>query len=206
MQFGLRVICGRVLLLACMYCKCVSSLCVAESGESTLQKRPCTRDSLRKSLSLRTHVKTHRGRTCLRGIDQRKTVVTMSIHIVALGSECPGGARPGEEAMGQGQLQGGLLWSYLGHGAVAGGPEETSLSNSAFMEYTSRVFGDVTVVVQDCPSWVCVCVCVCVCVKYILKIMVVLKRNLEEHQNLQLICQRTNHSQRQTDIIPTDKI
>ncbi|XP_021466215.1 rho-related BTB domain-containing protein 3 isoform X1 [Oncorhynchus mykiss] len=77
----------------------------------------------------------------------------MSIHIVALGSECPGGARPGEEAMGQGQLQGGLLWSYLGHGAVAGGPEETSLSNSAFMEYTSRVFGDVTVVVQDCPSW-----------------------------------------------------
>ncbi|XP_020339443.1 rho-related BTB domain-containing protein 3 [Oncorhynchus tshawytscha] len=77
----------------------------------------------------------------------------MSIHIVALGSECPGGARPGEEAMGQGQLQGGLLWSYLGHGAVAGGPEESSLSNSAFMEYTSRVFGDVTVVVQDCPSW-----------------------------------------------------
>ncbi|XP_029549122.1 rho-related BTB domain-containing protein 3 isoform X2 [Salmo trutta] len=55
--------------------------------------------------------------------------------------------------MGQGQLQGGLLWSYLGHGAVAGGPEESSLSNSAFMEYTSRVFGDVTVVVQDCPSW-----------------------------------------------------
>ncbi|KAK6321006.1 hypothetical protein J4Q44_G00079820 [Coregonus suidteri] len=55
--------------------------------------------------------------------------------------------------MGQGQLQGGLLWSYLGHGAVAGGPEESSLSNPAFMEYTSRVFGDVTVVVQDCPSW-----------------------------------------------------
>ncbi|XP_064823852.1 rho-related BTB domain-containing protein 3-like isoform X3 [Oncorhynchus masou masou] len=77
----------------------------------------------------------------------------MSIHIVALGSECPGGARPGEEAMGQGQLQGGLLWSYLGHGAVAGGPDESSLSNSAFMEYTSRVFGDVAVVVQDCPSW-----------------------------------------------------
>ncbi|XP_041748057.1 rho-related BTB domain-containing protein 3 [Coregonus clupeaformis] len=77
----------------------------------------------------------------------------MSIHIVALGSESPGGVGPGEEAMGQGQLQGGLLWSYLGHGAVAGGPEESSLSNPAFMEYTSRVFGDVTVVVQDCPSW-----------------------------------------------------
>ncbi|CAB1315425.1 unnamed protein product [Coregonus sp. 'balchen'] len=77
----------------------------------------------------------------------------LSIHIVALGSESPGGVGPGEEAMGQGQLQGGLLWSYLGHGAVAGGPEESSLSNPAFMEYTSRVFGDVTVVVQDCPSW-----------------------------------------------------
>uniref|UniRef100_A0A8C8BUY2 BTB domain-containing protein n=1 Tax=Oncorhynchus tshawytscha TaxID=74940 RepID=A0A8C8BUY2_ONCTS len=77
----------------------------------------------------------------------------MSIHIVALGSECPGGVGPGEEAMGQGQLQGGLLWSYLGHGAMAGGPEESSLSNPAFMEYTSHVFGDVTVVVQDCPSW-----------------------------------------------------
>ncbi|XP_062313510.1 rho-related BTB domain-containing protein 3 isoform X1 [Osmerus eperlanus] len=78
----------------------------------------------------------------------------MSIHIVALGSECPGGVGPGEEAMGQGQLQGGLLWSYLGHGAVAGPRDlERSLSNPAFMEYTSRVFGDVTVVVRDCPSW-----------------------------------------------------
>ncbi|CAG5983353.1 unnamed protein product [Menidia menidia] len=78
----------------------------------------------------------------------------LSIHIVALGSECPGGVGPGEEIMGQGQLQGGLLWSYLGHGALVGpcGMED-SLQNPAFMEYTSRVFGDVTVVVRDCPSW-----------------------------------------------------
>lgn len=65
--------------------------------------------------------------------------------------------------MGQGQLQGGLLWSYLGHGALVGPCDlESSLHNPAFMEYTSRVFGDVTVVVRDCPSWVrdqwCVCV------------------------------------------------
>uniref|UniRef100_A0A3Q2R2Z2 Uncharacterized protein n=1 Tax=Fundulus heteroclitus TaxID=8078 RepID=A0A3Q2R2Z2_FUNHE len=78
-----------------------------------------------------------------------------SIHIVALGSECPGGVGPGEEPMGQGQLQGGLLWSYLGQGATVGPCDlEGSLHNPAFMEYTSRVFGDVAVVVRDCPSWV----------------------------------------------------
>ncbi|TWW61726.1 Rho-related BTB domain-containing protein 3 [Takifugu flavidus] len=77
-----------------------------------------------------------------------------SIHIVALGSECPGGVGQGEEILGQGQLQGGLLWSYLGHGALVGHCDlEDSLHNPAFMEYTSRVFGDVTVVVRDCPSW-----------------------------------------------------
>lgn len=78
-----------------------------------------------------------------------------SIHIVALGSECPGGVGQGEEILGQGQLQGGLLWSYLGHGALVGHCDlEDSLHNPAFMEYTSRVFGDVTVVVRDCPCWV----------------------------------------------------
>uniref|UniRef100_A0A8C3A5B8 Rho related BTB domain containing 3 n=1 Tax=Cyclopterus lumpus TaxID=8103 RepID=A0A8C3A5B8_CYCLU len=60
-----------------------------------------------------------------------------SIHIVALGSECPGGL------------------GYLGQGALVGPCDlESSMHNPAFMEYTSRVFGDVTVVVRDCPSWV----------------------------------------------------
>ncbi|KAJ3601896.1 hypothetical protein NHX12_029657 [Muraenolepis orangiensis] len=78
-----------------------------------------------------------------------------SIHIVALGSECPGGTGPGEDGpMGQGQLQGGLLWSYLGQGAEVGPRDpENGPHHPAFMEYTSRVFGDVAVVVQDCPSW-----------------------------------------------------
>lgn len=74
---------------------------------------------------------------------------------MALGSECPTGVGAGEEVLGQGQLQGGLLWSYLGHSALVGPCDlENSLHNPAFMEYTSRVFGDVTVVVRDCPSWV----------------------------------------------------
>lgn len=81
-----------------------------------------------------------------------------SIHIVALGSECPGGVGAGDETAGPGQVQGGLLWSYLGHGARELDPNSMTPSrhplNPAFMEYQSRVFGDVRVMVRDCPSWV----------------------------------------------------
>uniref|UniRef100_A0A8C2AYV0 BTB domain-containing protein n=1 Tax=Cyprinus carpio TaxID=7962 RepID=A0A8C2AYV0_CYPCA len=81
----------------------------------------------------------------------------MSVHIVALGSECPGGVGPGDETTGPGQIQGGLLWSYLGHGARELDPNSVTPSrhplNPAFMEYQSRVFGDVRVMVRDCPSW-----------------------------------------------------
>ncbi|KAF7696727.1 hypothetical protein HF521_005145 [Silurus meridionalis] len=82
---------------------------------------------------------------------------TMSVHIVALGSECPGGVGSGEEPGAPAQVQGGLLWSYLGHGARELDPTSTTPSrhplNPAFMEYQSRVFGDVRVMVRDCPSW-----------------------------------------------------
>ncbi|KTG36915.1 hypothetical protein cypCar_00035702, partial [Cyprinus carpio] len=81
----------------------------------------------------------------------------LSVHIVALGSECPGGVGPGDETTGPGQIQGGLLWSYLGHGARELDPNSVTPSrhplNPAFMEYQSRVFGDVRVMVRDCPSW-----------------------------------------------------
>lgn len=84
-----------------------------------------------------------------------------SIHIVALGSECPGGVGSGEEPAAPAQVQGGLLWSYLGHGARELDPTSTTPSrhplNPAFMEYQSRVFGDVRVMVRDCPSWVSQC-------------------------------------------------
>ncbi|XP_060746310.1 rho-related BTB domain-containing protein 3 isoform X3 [Tachysurus vachellii] len=82
---------------------------------------------------------------------------TMSVHIVALGSECPGGVGSGEEPAASAQVQGGLLWSYLGHGARELDPTSSTPSrhplNPAFMEYQSRVFGDVRVMVRDCPSW-----------------------------------------------------
>lgn len=81
-----------------------------------------------------------------------------SVHIVALGSECPGGVGPGDETTSTGQIQGGLLWSYLGHGARELDPNSMTPSrhplNPAFMEYQSRVMGDVRVMVRDCPSWV----------------------------------------------------
>ncbi len=81
-----------------------------------------------------------------------------SVHIVALGSECPGGVGPGDETTGPGNVQGGLLWSYLGHGARELDPNSVTPSrhplNPAFMEYQSRVCGDVRVMVRDCPSWV----------------------------------------------------
>lgn len=73
----------------------------------------------------------------------------MSLQVVALGSECASGAAA-EELMSQGQLQGALLWSYLGPGALEA--PNTTL-HPPFMEYTARVFGDVNVGVRDCPDW-----------------------------------------------------
>uniref|UniRef100_A0A3B4AJV2 BTB domain-containing protein n=1 Tax=Periophthalmus magnuspinnatus TaxID=409849 RepID=A0A3B4AJV2_9GOBI len=72
-----------------------------------------------------------------------------SLQIIGLGSECASGAST-DELMSQGQLQGALLWSYLGPGAV-GAPESTL--HPPFMEYTARVFDDVNVLVRDCPDW-----------------------------------------------------
>ncbi|KAJ8395567.1 hypothetical protein AAFF_G00030480 [Aldrovandia affinis] len=91
--------------------------------------------------------------------------VTMSIHIVALGSERSG---LGLLEEGGGQPQGGLLWSYLGRSVVGRGREtldgadggllnSTAVTrhplNPAFIEYQARMFGDIRVVVHDCPSW-----------------------------------------------------
>ncbi|KAJ8338743.1 hypothetical protein SKAU_G00355290 [Synaphobranchus kaupii] len=91
--------------------------------------------------------------------------VTMSIHIVALGSERSG---LGLLEEGVGQPQGGLLWSYLGRSVVPGGRDTLNRAdgtllnstaatrhplNPAFIEYQARMFGDVRVLVHDCPSW-----------------------------------------------------
>lgn len=85
---------------------------------------------------------------------------------MALGSERSG---LGLLEEGAGQPQGGLLWSYLGRSVVPGmrdtlnRADGTVLSstaatrhpmNPAFIEYQARMFGDVRVLVHDCPSWV----------------------------------------------------
>ncbi|XP_035247274.1 rho-related BTB domain-containing protein 3 isoform X2 [Anguilla anguilla] len=89
----------------------------------------------------------------------------MSIHIVALGSERSG---LGLLEEGAGQPQGGLLWSYLGRSVVPGVRDTLSRTdgsllsstaatlhpmNPAFIQYQARMFGDVRVLVHDCPSW-----------------------------------------------------
>ncbi|KAG5835010.1 hypothetical protein ANANG_G00267570, partial [Anguilla anguilla] len=88
-----------------------------------------------------------------------------SIHIVALGSERSG---LGLLEEGAGQPQGGLLWSYLGRSVVPGVRDTLSRTdgsllsstaatlhpmNPAFIQYQARMFGDVRVLVHDCPSW-----------------------------------------------------
>lgn len=49
---------------------------------------------------------------------------------MALGSECPGGVGPGDETAGPGQIQSGLLWSYLGHGARELDPTHDAIKTS----------------------------------------------------------------------------
>ncbi|XP_041093453.1 rho-related BTB domain-containing protein 3-like isoform X3 [Polyodon spathula] len=77
----------------------------------------------------------------------------MSVHIVALGNEK-------DRLQEDGQHQSSLLWTYLGRSAgVHDGRYNVSLSSAphttfpAFTEYQACVFGDVKVVVHDCPGW-----------------------------------------------------
>nr|XP_014340505.1 PREDICTED: rho-related BTB domain-containing protein 3 [Latimeria chalumnae] len=77
----------------------------------------------------------------------------MSIHIVALGNEKEG-------FLEQEQQPSSLIWTYLWRSAVVTEAEDSVLFSSAshaavpaFTEYRACVFGNVRVVVHDCPSW-----------------------------------------------------
>uniref|UniRef100_A0A2K5NUK3 Rho related BTB domain containing 3 n=1 Tax=Cercocebus atys TaxID=9531 RepID=A0A2K5NUK3_CERAT len=77
----------------------------------------------------------------------------MSIHIVALGNE--------GDAFHQDNRPSGLIRTYLGRSPLVSGDESSLLLNAAstvarpvFTEYQASAFGNVKLVVHDCPVWV----------------------------------------------------
>ncbi|XP_036867922.1 rho-related BTB domain-containing protein 3 isoform X3 [Manis javanica] len=76
----------------------------------------------------------------------------MSIHIVALGNE--------GDAFHQDNRPSGLIRTYLGRSPLVSGDESSLLLNAAstvarpvFTEYQASAFGNVKLVVHDCPVW-----------------------------------------------------
>lgn len=77
----------------------------------------------------------------------------MSVHIVAFGNE------RGE--FSEDDQQRSLIWTYLGRSALVSESDSSLLLNSAnhlrnpaFTEYQACVFGNVRLVIHDCPLWV----------------------------------------------------
>ncbi|XP_032654561.1 rho-related BTB domain-containing protein 3 isoform X1 [Chelonoidis abingdonii] len=76
----------------------------------------------------------------------------MSVHVVAFGNE--------RDGFSEDNQQSGLIWTYLGRSALISETESNLLLNSAnhtgnpvFTEYQACVFGNVRLVVHDCPLW-----------------------------------------------------
>ncbi|XP_061478530.1 rho-related BTB domain-containing protein 3 isoform X2 [Rhineura floridana] len=76
----------------------------------------------------------------------------MSVHVVAFGNERGG--------FSEDDQQRSLIWTYLGRSALVSETESSLLLNSAnyvrnpaFTEYQACVFGNVRLVVHDCPLW-----------------------------------------------------
>lgn len=76
-----------------------------------------------------------------------------SIHIVALGNE--------GDTFHQDSRPSGLIRTYLGRSPLVSGDESSLLLNAAgtvarpvFTEYQASAFGNVKLVVHDCPVWV----------------------------------------------------
>lgn len=83
----------------------------------------------------------------------RPLLVRRSIHIVALGNE--------GDAFHQDNRPSGLIRTYLGRSPLVSGDESSLLLNAAstvarpvFTEYQASAFGNVKLVVHDCPVWV----------------------------------------------------
>ncbi|XP_032070265.1 rho-related BTB domain-containing protein 3 [Thamnophis elegans] len=76
----------------------------------------------------------------------------MSVHIVAFGNE--------RDGFSEDDQQKSLIWTYLGRSALVSETDSNLLLNSAsylrnpaFTEYQACVFGNVRLVVHDCPLW-----------------------------------------------------
>ncbi|XP_050799842.1 rho-related BTB domain-containing protein 3 isoform X3 [Gopherus flavomarginatus] len=76
----------------------------------------------------------------------------MSVHVVAFGNE--------RDGFSEDNQQSSLIWTYLGRSALISETESNLLLNSAnhtgnpvFTEYQACVFGNVRLVVHDCPLW-----------------------------------------------------
>ncbi|XP_029766791.1 rho-related BTB domain-containing protein 3 isoform X1 [Terrapene carolina triunguis] len=76
----------------------------------------------------------------------------MSVHVVAFGNE--------RDGFSEDNQQSSLIWTYLGRSALISETESSLLLNSAnhignpmFTEYQACVFGNVRLVVHDCPLW-----------------------------------------------------
>ncbi|KAJ6669769.1 hypothetical protein lerEdw1_000318 [Lerista edwardsae] len=75
-----------------------------------------------------------------------------SVHVVAFGNERGG--------FSEDDQQRSLIWTYLGRSALVSGTDSSLLLNSAnhlrnpaFTEYQACVFGNVRLIVHDCPLW-----------------------------------------------------
>ncbi|XP_028604031.2 rho-related BTB domain-containing protein 3 isoform X2 [Podarcis muralis] len=76
----------------------------------------------------------------------------MSVHVVAFGNERGG--------FSEDDQQRSLIWTYLGRSALVSETDSSLMLNSAnyvrnpaFTEYQACVFGNVRLVVHDCPLW-----------------------------------------------------
>ncbi|KAM9138249.1 rho-related BTB domain-containing protein 3 isoform 3-T4 [Pangshura tecta] len=76
----------------------------------------------------------------------------MSVNVVAFGNE--------RDGFSEDNQQSSLIWTYLGRSALVSETESNLLLNSAnhtgnpvFTEYQACVFGNVRLVVHDCPLW-----------------------------------------------------
>uniref|UniRef100_A0A8D0GA83 Uncharacterized protein n=1 Tax=Sphenodon punctatus TaxID=8508 RepID=A0A8D0GA83_SPHPU len=77
----------------------------------------------------------------------------MSVHIVAFGNERYGFSEDSQQSS--------LIWTYLGRSGLISETDSSLLLNSVnhvgnpvFTEYQACVFGNIKLVVHDCPLWV----------------------------------------------------